>query len=176
MVLSWRKEVLGWMSGGSSLLWEWWGAGTGCPERLWMPHPWRCSRPGWIGPWQPGLVLNGEIDGPACGRGIGASWTLKSLPTQTILWFCDIGITGSYNKDRRGENSDVKSLTRVWRKITSGAVYNEVGITQACPTLSPALLALRPAPPAAEPSWQLCPSSSLAQPWDIGGMQCSANK
>ena len=21
-----------------------------CPERLWMPHPWRCSRPGWTGP------------------------------------------------------------------------------------------------------------------------------
>ena len=20
--------------------------GTGCPEKLWMPHPWRCSRPG----------------------------------------------------------------------------------------------------------------------------------
>jgi len=27
------------------------GAGTGCPEKLWMPHPWRCSRPGWMGPW-----------------------------------------------------------------------------------------------------------------------------
>ena len=22
-----------------------------CPERLWMPHPWRCSRPSWMGPW-----------------------------------------------------------------------------------------------------------------------------
>jgi len=22
-----------------------------CPERLWMLHPWRCSRPGWMGPW-----------------------------------------------------------------------------------------------------------------------------
>jgi len=30
---------------------EWWGAGTGCPERLWMLHPWRCSRPGWMRPW-----------------------------------------------------------------------------------------------------------------------------
>jgi len=30
---------------------EWWGAGTGCSEKLWMPHPWRCSRPGWMGPW-----------------------------------------------------------------------------------------------------------------------------
>ena len=22
-----------------------------CPDRLWMLHPWRCSRPGWMGPW-----------------------------------------------------------------------------------------------------------------------------
>ena len=22
-----------------------------CQERLWMPHPWRCSRPDWMGPW-----------------------------------------------------------------------------------------------------------------------------
>ena len=21
-----------------------------CPEKLWMPHLWRCSRPGWMGP------------------------------------------------------------------------------------------------------------------------------
>lgn len=26
-------------------------AETGCPERLWIPHPWRCLRPGWMGPW-----------------------------------------------------------------------------------------------------------------------------
>jgi len=24
---------------------------TGCPEKLWMPHPWRNSRTGWIGLW-----------------------------------------------------------------------------------------------------------------------------
>jgi len=24
---------------------------TGCPEMLWMPLPWRRSRPGWMGPW-----------------------------------------------------------------------------------------------------------------------------
>ena len=32
----------------NSLLREWRHAGTGCPERLWMPHPWRSSRPGWM--------------------------------------------------------------------------------------------------------------------------------
>jgi len=24
---------------------------TGCPEKLWIFHPWKCSRPGWMGPW-----------------------------------------------------------------------------------------------------------------------------
>jgi len=38
------REVFHWESGES-------GAGTGCPERLWMLHPWRCSRPGWMEPW-----------------------------------------------------------------------------------------------------------------------------
>jgi len=33
---------------------EWWGAGTGCPERLWIFGPWSCSRPGWMGPWATG--------------------------------------------------------------------------------------------------------------------------
>ncbi|KFU98841.1 U5 small nuclear ribonucleoprotein 200 kDa helicase, partial [Tauraco erythrolophus] len=22
-----------------------------CPEKLWLPHPWQCSRPGWMGLW-----------------------------------------------------------------------------------------------------------------------------
>jgi len=40
-----------------------------CPERLWMPHPWRCSRPGFgCGPGQPELVLDMEVGGPACSR------------------------------------------------------------------------------------------------------------
>jgi len=73
----------------SSLLWEWWGAGTGCPERLWMPRPWRCSRPGWMGPWAAWSILDVEVGGPACGGGVGASWSLRSLPTRAILWFCD---------------------------------------------------------------------------------------
>ena len=32
-----------------SLLGGWKGTGTGCPEKLGMPHPWKCSRPGWMG-------------------------------------------------------------------------------------------------------------------------------
>ena len=34
-----------------SLLWGWWDSGTSCPERLWIPPPWRHSRPGWMGLW-----------------------------------------------------------------------------------------------------------------------------
>jgi len=30
--------------------------GISCPEVLWMPHPWTCSRPGWMGFEQPSLV------------------------------------------------------------------------------------------------------------------------
>jgi len=31
--------------------WGWWETGTGCPVRLWMPPPWKHSRPGWMGLW-----------------------------------------------------------------------------------------------------------------------------
>lgn len=33
------------------LLWGWWGTVTGCPERLWMPHPQQRSRPRWMQLW-----------------------------------------------------------------------------------------------------------------------------
>ena len=59
------------MSGGSLSLREWWGAGTGCPERLWIPHPWRCSRPSWIGPLTVCpciLIFNVVIGNLACSR------------------------------------------------------------------------------------------------------------
>jgi len=88
MALSWRREDLGWMSEGSSLLWEWWGTqrGCGCPI---IPGGVQ-GQVGW-GPGQPGLVLDVEVGGPACGRGVGASWSLGSLPTRlfrdsVILW------------------------------------------------------------------------------------------
>ena len=52
MALTWRREDLGWISGVSFLLWEWWGAGTAAQRGCGCPvHPWRCSRPGWMGPW-----------------------------------------------------------------------------------------------------------------------------
>jgi len=53
---------------------------------------WQCSRPGWMGSEQPGLVESV----PAHGRGVGTRWSFRSLPTQTILWFYDI-VTWPYN-------------------------------------------------------------------------------
>ena len=44
-----------------------------CPEGLWMPHPWRCSRPGWMGSGQPGRVPDLEVGGSPCGSGVELS-------------------------------------------------------------------------------------------------------
>jgi len=49
----------------------------GCPEKLWVPRPWKCSRPGWMGPGQPDVV----VSNPAHGRGVGTGWSLRPLPT-----------------------------------------------------------------------------------------------
>ena len=39
---------------------------------------------GW-GPGQPGLVLDVEVGGPACGTRVGDSCSFRSLSTQAIL-------------------------------------------------------------------------------------------
>ena len=33
----------------NSILWRWWGPGTGCPQEMRIPPPWKCSRSGWMG-------------------------------------------------------------------------------------------------------------------------------
>jgi len=52
---------------------SWWN----CPEKLWMPNSWRCSRPGWMGPW----AAWSDEEQPCW------EWALRSLLTQAILWF-----------------------------------------------------------------------------------------
>lgn len=37
------------------------------PEKLWMPCPLRCLRPGWMGLWECDLVLALVLGNPACG-------------------------------------------------------------------------------------------------------------
>jgi len=96
MVLSWRTEDWGWMSGGSSLLWEWWGAGTGWPERLWMNHPWRCSRPGWKRPCAAWSSIKCGGWWPCLWRGVW-SFTILEVPSNPshtmILWFTSADVT-----------------------------------------------------------------------------------
>uniref|UniRef100_A0A8V5H5T0 Cytochrome b-c1 complex subunit 9 n=1 Tax=Melopsittacus undulatus TaxID=13146 RepID=A0A8V5H5T0_MELUD len=64
--------------------------------KLWLPHPWQCSRPGCT----QGLGAAAPVEGvPACGR--GWSWMSFKVPsTQTRLGFCAI------SKD---DNLDFKS-------------------------------------------------------------------
>ena len=57
------------------------------PRELWAPCPWMCSRLGW-GLGQPELVLNLALSNLASGRGARPWWSLRFLPTQSILWFC----------------------------------------------------------------------------------------
>ena len=55
---------------------------TGCPRRLWMPHPCRHSRPGWMwlwAAWAAGWW-------PCTQQGVETRWSLWSFSTQAILW------------------------------------------------------------------------------------------
>jgi len=58
---------------------------TRCPRRLWMPHPWRHSRPGWMwlwAAWSAGWR-------PCTQQGVETRWSLWSFSTQAILWSYD---------------------------------------------------------------------------------------
>ena len=68
------------MLGGNSLLREWWGIGTACPEKLWMPHPQGCLRLGCMrsrstrsGGWQ-----------PCTWQRVGTRWSKLTFPIQNI--------------------------------------------------------------------------------------------
>jgi len=87
MVLSSRREGIDWTAGGSSSQTEWWGAGTGCPWRLWMLCPRRCWSSGGMGPWATWASTRSGGWWPCLWQGIGTWWSLESLPTQAILWF-----------------------------------------------------------------------------------------
>ena len=66
-----------------SSLWGWRSTGTGCPGRWWSLLLWRYSRPAWT------------RSSAACCRWlcfvgrVGLDDPQRSLPTPTILWFCD---------------------------------------------------------------------------------------
>jgi len=66
-----------------------WSTVTGCPHKLWMPHPWRHSRSGWMGLWATWPSGSSSVH----GRGFGKIWSLRSLSTQSILWFYDTSLS-----------------------------------------------------------------------------------
>lgn len=68
--------------GRSSLLRLWWGTGAGCLQKLWVPHHWKYSRPGWQDPEQPVLVSGM----PACGRKVGTRQGLFQTKSFCDLW------------------------------------------------------------------------------------------
>ena len=75
---------------GSSLLWERWGAGTGCPERLWVLHPWRCSRLGWMEPWAAWASIKWGGWQPCLwqrGRSLKILEVPSNLGHSVILWW-----------------------------------------------------------------------------------------
>jgi len=51
MVLNYKRADLDQILGRNYSPWGWWGTGTGCPEKLWMSPPWKCSTPGWMELW-----------------------------------------------------------------------------------------------------------------------------
>jgi len=53
-----------------------------CPERLWMPRPWRCSRPGWMGPWAAWSSIKCGVWQPCLQQG---GWSLMILEVPSNL-------------------------------------------------------------------------------------------
>ena len=72
-----------WMWGRTSSLWGWQSTGIGCPEGLWILLLWRYSTPTWT------RSCSACCRWPCFVRGVGLDDPQRSLPTPTILWFCD---------------------------------------------------------------------------------------
>lgn len=67
------------------LLWGWGGTGTGCLEKLWMPHCWKCSRSGWMELW---ATWCNRYPFPWHQGWTGWSWKVLFNPNHSIfLWF-----------------------------------------------------------------------------------------
>lgn len=75
--LIWRRKGLDYILQRNSSLW-----GLDCPENLWNSHPWKSSRPGWVGLWLTWCI--GRF--PAHVEEVGAMWSVRTVPTWTILW------------------------------------------------------------------------------------------
>ena len=83
MGTKWSTGSSVWTWGRTSSLWGWRSTGTGCPGRLWSLLLWRYSRPAWTG------SSAAYCRWPCFSRRVGLDDPQRSLPTPTILWFCD---------------------------------------------------------------------------------------
>ena len=81
--ITWSTESSVWTWGRISFRWGWQSTGTGCPGRLWSLLLWRYSRPAWT------RSCATCCRWPCFGRRVGLDDPQRSLPTPTILWFCD---------------------------------------------------------------------------------------
>lgn len=107
MASHWNRVGFDWMLGRNSLLRGWWGTCTGCPKKLWMPHSWMSSRPGWMGlrgtwssemcPFNCRGVLNGWSSNPGCSVFLWFSprlWANFGLLSKALsLPFCAVSLS-----------------------------------------------------------------------------------
>ena len=84
MGTNWGTGSSVWTWGRTSSLWGWQSTGTGCPGRLWSLLLWRYWRPTWTS------SSTACCRWPCFSRRVGLDDPQRSLPTPTILWFCNI--------------------------------------------------------------------------------------
>lgn len=68
--------------------WVWWGTGTDCTEKLWVPYRGRCSRSSWMGHW---AAWSG-VGCPSVWREVRKRGSLSSFPSQAILALTQVGL------------------------------------------------------------------------------------
>lgn len=61
-------------------------------EKLWMYCSWRCSRLGWMVHWATWSRAQFSSWQHSLWQEVGTKWSLRSLPTQIILWFYRFGL------------------------------------------------------------------------------------
>lgn len=92
------------------------------PREAVMPHPWKCLRPGGMGPWE--TLSSARC--PCHGRRAGTTWYLQFLPTQVTLWFCEIrslrwnitqGIIWTWIARQRQEPSLLHLCSSIWQPL-----------------------------------------------------------
>lgn len=100
------------------LLWRWSNTGTGCPENLWILHPWRCSKSNRAqSPLQVCLI------DPPLSRWVGLSNLQRSLTTSAVLRVSD-----SMKPD--SSLPMLKYPTRVWTTVFKTTAVEHLVILQ----------------------------------------------